>query len=607
MRIKHVVLSALCCLMALCGCKDDKPQYGAPILFKVFGVMGRADLGSDIQLGLYANEPVSVQNVPLTLPDGAVAQVEKDIRWAFDQSSSTRFFIYAPYDPSFTGQEYGAVSVPWDQSRKENMLAANILTATVAGSPKEAAVNFKLEHAMTLMTVSFDNRTGKRIKSLKVNGFRTDGQLNLLTGKLTPTGNNGSITPLRAPDGTDRFCFMYVPQDASPQFDIELESGKTLSIAYDHYCHTYPGSIIRMDNIMLTESMFREDKNQIILELSGVNTTQWVVNGIPEFQSDLPYIYLDELYKIEPDKDRDNFFAAYLNKVTVTAVDESNPEIKGVVIEDSTRAIHVWTYYDSPLKVGNTIVGPVLGIMNKVSEKEIHISNFLTDYATVSKTDSLPCTQGTVVSILDKRSDFEYRRMLFRNVRLKERFDSYRAVFMQESSEFQGSFEFNVGCPGIETKLAEGVEGDLIGFPVWNGQDFYVMVYDMGQFNSFQKETAVNAFTRQQACGLYDISASPDTAYYSLAGMESRLQVSVTRLTNGHVQQIANTSNGEIHYFYSYDMVAPVVGHEYNVAFNVSGSSALTGCTMNMECVKVDDEHVWLVDRSGSKGLIMAL
>ena len=54
-------------------------------------------------------------------------------------------------------------------------------------------------------------------------------------------------------------------------------------------------------------------------------------------------------------------------------------------------------------------------------------------------------------------------------------------------------------------------------------------------------------------------------------------------------------------------MVAPVVGHEYNVAFNVSGNSALTGCTMNMECVKVDDEHVWLVDRSGSKGLIMAL
>ena len=576
MRIKHAVLSALGCLLLLCGCKDDKPQYGAPILFKVFGVMGRADLGSDIQLGLYANEPVSVQNVPLTLPDGAVAQVEKDIRWAFDQSSSTRFFIYAPYDPSFTGQEYGVVSVPTDQSSKEKILTGNMLTATVAGSPKEAAVNFKLEHAMTLMTVSFDNRTGKRIKSLKVNGFRTDGQLNLLTGKLTPTGNNGSITPLRAPDGTDRFCFMYVPQDASPQFDIELESGKTLSIAYDHYCHTYPGSIIRMDNIMLTESMFREDKNQIILELSGVNTTQWVVNGIPEFQSDLPYIYLDELYKIEPDKDRDNFFAAYLNKVTVTAVDESNPEIKGVVLEDSTRAVHVWTYYDSPLKVGNTIVGPVLGIMNKVSEKEIYISNFLTDYAT------------------------------FPNVN-KERFDSDRAVFMQESSEFQGSFEFNVGCPGIETKLAEGVEGDLIGFPVWNGQDFYVMVYDMGQFNSFQKETAVNAFTRQQACGLYDILASPDTAYYSLAGMESRLQVSVTRLTNGHVQQIANTSNGEIHYFYSYDMVAPVVGHEYNVAFNVSGSSALTGCTMNMECVKVDDEHVWLVDRSGSKGLIMAL
>lgn len=601
MKFRYAVLSALGCLLCLCGCKEDKPQYGAPILIKVFGVMGRADLGPDLQLGLYANEPLGIQNVPLTLPEGAVAQVEKDIRWAFDQSSSTRFFIYAPYDPSFTGQEYGAVSVPTDQSSKEKILTGNMLTSTVAGSPKEAAVNFKLEHAMTLMTVSFDNRTGKRIKSLKVNGFRTNGQLNLLTGKLSATGNNSSITPLRAPDGTDSFCFMYVPQDASPQFDIELESGKVLSIAYDHYCHEYPGSIIRMDNILLTESMFREERNQVILELSGVNTTQWVVNGIPEFQSSLPYINLAQLNEIEPDKDRDNFFAAYLNKVTVTAVDDSNPDFKGVVLEDSTRAVHVWTYYDSPLKVGNTIVGPVLGLMNKVSAKEIYISYFLTDYATIGKTDSLPCTEGSVASVLEKQSDFEYRRMMFRNVRLKERFDSDRAVFEQ------GTVEFSVVCPDIESKMTEGVVGDLIGFPVWNGQDFSVMVYDTKQFNSFGKEAAVSPFTRQLSYGLYDISA-PDTAYYSMAGTESQIQFAVTRLTSGSLMQVANTASGEVHCFYAYDIPpVPTVGHEYSVAFNVSGSSALTGCTMSMECVKVEDGFVWLVDRSGSKGLIMAL
>lgn len=601
MRIKYVVLLALGCLLGLCGCKDDKPRYGAPILVKVFGVMGRADLGSNLQLGLYANEPIGVQNIPLTLPNGAVAQLEKDIRWAFDQSASTRFFIYAPYDPSFTGQEYGMVSVPSDQSKKENVLKGNMLTATVSGSPKEAAVNFTLEHAMTLMTISFDNRTGERIKSLKVNGFRTNGQLNLLTGKLSPTGSNGSITPLRAPDGTDTFCFIYVPQDASPQFDIELASGKTLSIAYNHYCHAHPGSIIRMDNIMLTESMFREDKNQVILELNGVNTTQWVVNGIPEFQTSLPYINLADLDLIEPDEDRDNFFAAYLNKVTVTAVDVSNPDIKGVVIEDSTRAIHVWTYYDSPLQVGNTIVGPVLGVMNKVSDREIHIANFLTDYATIAKTNVLPCTEVSVDAISGKPDVYEYRRMLIRDVRLKERFDSDRAVFVQ------GTAEFSVGCPGLDSKLAEGVTGDLTGFPVWNGDDFCVMVYDISQFNSFSKEAAVNAFTRQQSCGLYDIS-DPDTAYYSFAGMESRLQFSVTRLTGGHFQQVTDTGNGQIHCFYSYNLPAvPVVGHEYSVAFNVSGNSTLTGSTINMECVKVEDGLVWLVDDSRSKGVIVAL
>ena len=405
---------------------------------------------------------------------------------------------------------------------------------------------------------------------------------------------------MRAPDGTDSFCFIYVPQDASPQFDIELESGKTLSIAYNNYCHAHPGSIIRMDNILLTESLFKDDKNQVLLEMNGVNTTQWTVNGIPRFYNEYPYINLADLNQIEPDPE-DDFFAAYLNKVTVTAVDESNPDFKGVVIEDSTRAIHVWTYYDSPLKVGNTIVGPVLGIMNKVSDKEIYISYFYTDYATISKTDSLPCTEGRVDAVSQKPDDYEYRRMLFRDVRLKERFDSDRAVFVQ------GAVEFNVSCPGLDIKLAEGVTGDLTGFPVWNGEDFYVMVYDSKQFNSFRKDAAATAFTRQQSCGLYDIS-DPDTAYYSFAGMESRLQFSVTRLTGGHIQQVANMADGEIHCFYSYDMPpVPVVGHEYNVAFNLSGNSSQTGCTMSMECVKVEDGLVWLVDSSRSKGLIVAL
>ena len=602
MKFKYAVLSALGCLLCLCGCKDEKPQYGAPLLVKVFGVMGRADLARNMKLGLYANEPIGIQNVQLTLGEGAVAEFEKDIRWAFDQSASTRFFIYAPYDPSFTGQEIGEISVPTDQSSRENILKCNILTSTVSGSPKEAAVNFKLEHAMTLMMVSFDNRTGQRIKSLKVNGFRPNGEFNLLTGKLTATGNNSTITPLRAPDGTDSFCFIYIPQDASPQFDVELESGKTLSIAYNNYCHEHAGSVILMDDILLTESLFREERNQVIKDMDGVNTTQWTVNAIPEFQRYMPYINLNQLGEIEPYEDEDNFFAAYLNKVTVTAVDKSNPEVKGVVIEDSTSAVHVWTYYDSPLEVGNTIVGPVLGIMDKKSEKEFYISYFYTDYATISKTDSLPCTVGTVASVLERRSEFEYRRMLFRDVRLKKRFDSDRAIFEQ------GTAEFSVICPDIDSKLTEGVTGDLLGFPVWNGQDFYVMVYDSRQFYQFGKEAAANAFTRQKSCGLYDISTSPDTAYYSLAGMESRLQFSVTRLDVGHIQQIANTGNGEVHFFYSYDLpLVPTVGHEYNVAFNVSGNTALTGCTMSMECIKVEDGLAWLIDRAGSKGLIMAL
>ena len=593
-------LFAVCLIILFVGCKDEKPKYGAPVSVNVYGVLGRADLDPGLKFGLFVDDPVRVENIPFNVSEGGAAVLETEVKWAFNQTEPSRFFLYAPYNSSFSGQEYADLDFPADQSTTQKILKGNLLTAIGSGNPKESSINLKVKHAMTLMTVSFDNRTGKKIKSMKVNGFRITGQMNLVTGTIAPTGKNGTITPLRASDGTDSFCFLYIPQDATPQFDVVLESGRSLSITFNNYCHEYPGSVIRMSSILLTESMFSKESNQIILELDGVNTTQWPENYLPEFQRRSPYVTLSQLNSVVPDED--NFFAVYLNKVTVTAEDNTNPEIKGVVLEDSTRAIHVWTYFDTPLKVGSTIVGPVLGFMDKPSANEINISYFYTDYATISNTDTLPCTEQSVSAVMKKRSYYEYRRMLFRDITLKKGFSHDRAVFVQDSTEF------SVICPGIETQLAEGVKGDLIGFPVWTGSEFVVMVYDGKQFSSFKKESEMNsALARQNRGGMYDLS-NPDTAYYAFAGKESALQFSVTEYKSGRSMQVAHAGSGEAHYFYVYDCPeSPVVGHLYKVAFNLFGQSSKSGCTMDMECVKVDDGLAWFVDRSGINGLVLML
>ena len=122
MKYKFIPLIAASLVMLLSGCKDDKPKYGAPMTVKVFGVTGRLDLEPGSQLGLTVSDPVDADNVRLTVSDKGQIIPEKEIKWGYDQSSSSRFFAYYPYDASYSGQETVTVKTPADQSTAQKML-----------------------------------------------------------------------------------------------------------------------------------------------------------------------------------------------------------------------------------------------------------------------------------------------------------------------------------------------------------------------------------------------------------------------------------------------------------------------------------------------------
>ena len=87
-----------------------------------------------------------------------------------------------------------------------------------------------------------------------------------------------------------------------------------------------------------------------------------------------------------------------------------------------------------------------------------------------------------------------------------------------------------------------------------------------------------------------------------------QLQHSVRIYSYGRTMQVADTRNGEVYTFLIYDCTdIPLVGHEYTVAFNVMGTSSRKGSTVNLECVKVDENTAWFVDRKGDYGLVLAL
>lgn len=596
MKRKSFIYILAASLLVLGSCKDEKPQYGAPITLSVSGVSGDPVLPKGLKLGLFVSDPVKADNVPLTVQDNGVVLADGDLNWMFNQSQSSRFFIYAPYNPAFSGQESVTFNAPLDQSTADKMLEGNLMTAISSGAPKDQAVKLKLKHAMTAMNVSFDNRSGSRIQSLTVGGFMDEGTLDLITGELTATEVNGLITPMRSPDDENSFSFLYIPQNSTPVFHVLLASGKTISFTFNKYCHEYPGSIIKMQ-LQIDESTPEYN----LLELNGVNITQWSTNGVPTFSQLPAYITLDGLKDVQPDMDRDGFFSAYLKKVTVTAVDRTSPDVLGLIIEDSTKAMHVWAYNDSPLTEGNTIVGPVLGLMNKTEDGQVNISHFYTSYATIGKVKTLPQTEGTFEEVAKAPAKWEYRRMFFKGVTMQTEFSNDRAVFSQNGTRM------SVICPGVDIKLAQGARGNLIGFPVKSGTDLMIMVYDKSVFNLFTKEVVNNALTRETVFGIYDMSMR-DTALYKMQGPDLELQYSVRKMTAVQSMQVTDTHNGEVCTVLVYDCPdIPLVGHEYTVQFNFMGNTQSTGFTSTMECIKSEEGRAWLIDRRNDNGLVMAL
>jgi hypothetical protein len=282
MKLKQTFL-ATCVVLMLGGCKEAQPDLGAPISVRVYGVSGKKDLTPGLKLGLYVGEPIGVYNVPMTVSADGVGMLDREVNWKFNQSSSSGFFVYTPYDPSYSGQQ-PIIELPTDQSTEDKFLSANMLTGLASGSRRQTTVDLTLAHAMTAMSVSFENKTGEIIRSISVTGLISEGILDIETGGIEATGASDSITPLHSSDGSDAYCFLYVPQEGKPMLNIEMESGKSITITFDAPFPKNAGKVIRKEGIILRENMLSDGEQNIqILPMEGANITEWPENGVPDF------------------------------------------------------------------------------------------------------------------------------------------------------------------------------------------------------------------------------------------------------------------------------------------------------------------------------------
>lgn len=588
--ILATVLSVV--LIGTAGCKKE-PEFGAPMSLKM---SGDGEFDPNLRLGLFSGAPVNADNVPFKVLQNGRIETEKELFWGYNQASSSSFVAYSPYNESFTGLESVSLDLPADQSSPEKMKNADIMLSVVSGNPSQAVVNFRMRHAMTALLFKFDNRTGDDIKRVEVSGVNMSAQINFVSGSVTAAGSNRWVVPMRASEGSDTFMFLYPPQDAKFMFDVTLDSGSNINVTFDRSCDTYPGMIVNVGTILLDDNM--SPKNEV--ELKDVSVSSWDAAGLPGISGRAnSRLYLSDFRGVEPDDK--GFFTVNLRRAVVTAVNNINKYSSGVILEDSTLAIYAWLDEGQKIQVGNTIAGPVSGYIDKPSGAEFHISGLNLDNASIGKTDSLPCINGSFNSLKDSARIMEYRRMEFKNVELKDMFESDRAVFTQKG------VEISVICPGISTVLAEGAVGDLIGFPVVTGEDISVMVYDESQFGDFQKSYLMNSFTGTTVEGLYDLSNSDNIECLSPVS-EEESQLSVRKYEDYISMQITDTDKGVSFFsllYYCTD--EPLIGHVYGIMYSVIGGSQIEDFSCDMECVKKEDGKAWLVDAENNKGLILSL
>lgn len=592
--MKRIFLLLASTAILLSGCKKE-PELGAPMALRVVGTVGNSSVLTKLTLGMYAGAPIYAENVPLSVGPNAVATLGREVRWGFDQSRPTSFVVYSPYDSSFDGKETVAVEIPCDQSSIGGYRAANYLVGVTTGTP-DKSVDVKLEHAMTCMILSFDNRSSDSIVSLTVTGFKTQANFNVMTGTMTPAGRGEAITPMRSPSGEDVFAFLYVPQTAVPVLHVTMASGKVFTMPFDRECYEYPGNILAIGQILITDST----PETHMQELTSVSLMQWNSDDVPSIPSTVPYCNLSTLADVECDAERSNFFVANLKKVVVTNVDKTNPYAVSIIMEDSTRAVRASLNGSYDVKAGNTIVGRIGGCMVRESDGRYVISNLVLDYADYDGKGTLPATESSFDLIEKDIVKLEYRRLLFKDAVLVESFQKDRAIFRQNGKEMP------VLCPGIDRSLVPGTKGNLVAFPIMSGNDVILMAYDSSQFDSFENDGADTPFTQLTDLGLYDLS-QPDTVSALFADNEGKFQLYVSDRNNVRGMQLTDLTEGKSAYFMLKTGVSPVSGHEYDVVSVMMGTDADWQDSFVMECVKVKDGKAWLVDRSGKNGLIFIL
>ena len=280
-RILHISALALGLVLVGCTAIREDVQPGDSLEIKFTAQVGTfqvkaTDTGLELgdQVGLFASEPVSANNVKMTW-DGTSLIPETRIFWTPGDERKVTFSAYYPYDPE-KGGDNPEFFVNADQSTHELFTASDFMVATTASKSSDGVVSFNFQHRFSKIVIHVDNQLQDlQIADIYLSNVR--GRVSGDTyGNYNTIGFPGTIKTCKATtlEGEPVWAVIIPAQYCQPHLLITTTDGKQFT--YESTYDVWFGESYRHN------AYVRLQENDIFTDFTS-EVTEWTDNNDLEF------------------------------------------------------------------------------------------------------------------------------------------------------------------------------------------------------------------------------------------------------------------------------------------------------------------------------------
>lgn len=250
MNKKIIFLTALAIAAVSCKGPNIKPApKGESIAFAT-------DWNSNLELGIYADKPVSVSNVKADFKNHSLT-LSEEIHWPADMpDSSVRFGAYAPYDKSFGDTDI--FNVKSDQSSDANFTASDLLIAATKASVSSPFVDLEFKHALVKLIVYVKGDKVSKVQALKLSPSAFVDFLKGEASNLTAEADITAHMSFTEEDGVQAYELLVAPQEAAVTLEITDANG-THEVKTASSLNMVSGKTYVCKKVIVTEN----DKNSL--------------------------------------------------------------------------------------------------------------------------------------------------------------------------------------------------------------------------------------------------------------------------------------------------------------------------------------------------------